>query len=119
MLVPALGQTPDQSSPTNQPHGLREAQHMVPARASLTRSLDADSLSSGAQFRATLRDNVHLNDGVELRRGDALLGQVVTDDMNTPGKARLAVRFTQAVLKNGQTIPVKAPSSLSMAPAIS
>lgn len=108
MLVPALGQTPDQGSQNNPPTGLHEAQQMVPARATLTRALDSKSVSSGAQFRATLSANVHLNSGVELRRGDALLGTVAADDMNTTGKSHLAIRFTQAVLKNGQTIPIKA-----------
>ena len=104
MLSPAFGQT----SQNNQPSGLSEAQHMVRARASLTHALDSNSIHTGAQFRATLSDNVHLNSGVELRKGDALLGTVANDDMNATGKSHLAVRFTQAVLKNGQTIPIKA-----------
>ncbi|HTV10143.1 MAG TPA: hypothetical protein VMD97_13955 [Candidatus Aquilonibacter sp.] len=81
---------------------------MVPARASLNRTLDADQARSGEQIRATLSDTVHLNDGVELHRGDTLLGKISTDDMNVPGRSRLAVRFNQALLKNGQTIPIKA-----------
>lgn len=108
MLVPALGQTPGQSTTDNQPTGQRLADRMVPARALLTHTLDANSSAPGAQFRAKLTDNVHLGNGVDLHRGDILLGKVVADDMNTVGKSRLAVRFTQAVLKNGQTVPVKA-----------
>lgn len=108
LLTPAFGQTPDQSSQGNQPAGLSEAQHMVPARASLTHALDANSIHTGDQFRATLSDNVHLNSGVVLHHGDALIGEVVNDDMNTTGKSRLAVRFTQVVPKNGQAIPIKA-----------
>lgn len=108
MLSPAFGQTPDQSSPNSQPAGITEAQHMVPARASLTHALDSNNIHAGDQFRATLNDNVHLNDGVVLHKGDALRGQVVTDDMNTPGSSRLAIRFTEAALKNGQTVPIKA-----------
>ena len=104
MLTPAFGQT----SQDNQPSGLSEAQHMVRARASLTHALDSNSIHTGDQFRATLSDNVHLNSGVVLRKGDALVGTVADDDMNTTGKSHLAVRFTQAVLKNGQTIPIKA-----------
>jgi len=89
-------------------NGQREADRMVRARASLNHTLDADHTAPGYQFRATLSDNVHLSDGVELHRGDALLGRVTTDDMNTPGRSRLAIRFNQAVLKNGQTVPIKA-----------
>jgi hypothetical protein len=108
MITPALAQTPDQSPQNMQPGGLHEAQRMVPAQASLTRALDSNSVQSGDQFRAKLTGNVHLNDAVELHRGDALLGKVADDDANTAGKSRLAVRFTEAVLKNGQTIPIKA-----------
>ena len=108
MLAPAFGQSNAQPSQDNQPGGLSEAQHMVPARASLTHALDSKSIHSGEQFRATLSDNVHLSSGVALHKGDALVGTVADDDMNTTGKSHLAVRFTQAVLKNGQTIPIKA-----------
>ena len=105
MLAPAFGQTPDQSSP-NQPS--TSAEHLVPARASLAHALDSKNIKTGDEFRATLDGNVHLTGGLELHRGDALVGKVVTDDMNTPGNARLAIRFTQARLKNGQDVPVKA-----------
>lgn len=100
MITPSFGQASQD--------GASEAQHMVPARASLTHALDSNSIHTGDQFRATLTGNVHLSGGVELRRGDALLGKVADDDTNTAGKSHLAIRFTEAVLKNGQTIPVKA-----------
>ena len=103
MLTPSFGQ----STQDNQA-SVGAALHMVPARASLTHTLDSNSIHTGDQFRATLSGNVHLNGGVELHRGDALLGQVADDDTNAAGKSHLAIRFTQAVLKNGQTIPVKA-----------
>jgi hypothetical protein len=105
-LTPALGHA--QSSQNNQATGVGVAQQMVPARASLTHPLDSKSIHTGDQFRATLTTNVHLSGGAELHRGDTLLGRVAEDDMNTAGKSHLAVRFTQAVLKNGQTIPIKA-----------
>jgi hypothetical protein len=108
MITPALAQTPDQSPQNTQSSGLQQAQHMVPAQASLTHALDSNSIHTGDQFRATLNGNVHLDSGVTLHRGDALLGNVADDDTNTAGKSHLAVRFTEAVLKNGQKIPVKA-----------
>lgn len=112
LAIPALGQSPGQNWQNqnwqNQPNAQREADRMVPARASLIHTLDADSTRPGYQFRARLSDTVHLDVGVVLHRGDTLLGKVVNDDMNTPGTSRLAIRFTQALLKNGQTIPVKA-----------
>lgn len=107
MLAPSFGQTPSQSA-DSQLAGSHEAQRMVPANASLTRALDANSIHTGDQFRATLTGNVHLSSGVELRKGDTLIGEVGTDDMNTTGNSHLAVRFTQAVQKNGQTVPIKA-----------
>ena len=108
MVIPAFGQTSAQSAQDNQTDGLQQAQQMVAARAALTSTLDARSIHPGDKFRATISENVHLNGGTELHKGDALLGEVVTDDMNTPGNSRIAVRFTEADLKNGQTIPVKA-----------
>lgn len=108
ILTPAFGQNADPGSQDNHAIGANEAQHMVPARASLTRALEASKVHQGDQFRATLSDNVRLNNGVELRHGDVLLGKVVADDMNTPGNARLAVRFTEAVQKDGQKVPIKA-----------
>lgn len=117
MLTPAFGQSNAQTSQDNQPSGVSEAQHMVRARASLTHALDSNSIHAGDQFRATLSGNVHLSSGVALHKGDALVGTVAQDDMNTTGKSHLAVRFTQAVLKNGQTIPVKATIVALYAPA--
>lgn len=108
MITPAFAQTPDQSPQNAQPSGLHEAQRMVPAQASLTRALDSNDVHAGDQFRATLNGSVHLAGGVTLHRGDALVGNVATDDTNTAGKSRLAVRFTEAVLKDGQKVPVKA-----------
>ena len=106
ILTPLLGQA--QAPESNNSAGLTEAQQMVPARASLPHKLDANDAHPGSQFRATLSDNVHLSNGVVLHHGDTLLGTVANDDTNLPGKSRLAVRFTQVLLKNGQTIPIKA-----------
>lgn len=108
MLTPAFGQAPSQNPDNGHIRGAREAQHMVPARASLIKTLNSSDERPGYQFRATLRDTVHLDDGVELHKGDTLLGRVANDDMNVPGRSRLAIRFTRALLKNGQTIPIKA-----------
>src|SRR5215469_171793 len=108
LLSPAFGQSTAPATPNDQPETAQQAQQMVPARATLSHALNAGDAQSGSQFRAILNDNVHLNGGAVLHRGDTLVGKVVTDDMNTPGKSRLALRITDAVLKNGQTIPVKA-----------
>lgn len=86
----------------------REAMKMVPAQASLIGNLDARKIKSGAQFRAELSSTVHLKNGVELPRGTRLVGTVATDKMQPDGTSRLALRFTQAQLKDGKSVPIKA-----------
>lgn len=117
LLIPASAQmgnqTPAQNSPYSQNdsapvRGGREAMRMVPARAALERSLEADRVSQGVQFRAKLSRKVQLDNGPELPSGTLLLGRVATDDMNVSGTSKLALRFTTAVLKDGQTVPIKA-----------
>lgn len=85
----------------------REAARMVPAAADLKTTLDGRKLHSGEHFEAVLQQNVQLKNGPKLDHGTVLLG-IVTMDRMSPGNARLSVRFTQARLKDGQTIPVKA-----------
>lgn len=87
--------------------GQREADKMVPARAVFTETLESDKAQPGANIQAKLTKNVTLHDGTKLPSGTLLLGSVVRDNTQ-PGMARLAVRFNQARLKDGQTIPVKA-----------
>ncbi len=88
--------------------GQREANKMVPARASLLKQLDARKIKSGNQFQARLGDTIHLKNGPELPRGTLLIGTVVTDRMKTTGTSRLALRFDHARLKDGKTFPIKA-----------
>lgn len=89
--------------------GRHEAMQMVPAQADLANTLDARKIHTGQEFRATLKEKVHLKNGPELPKGTALVGKVVKDQANQDGKpAVLALRFTQADLKNGKTVPIKA-----------
>jgi hypothetical protein len=122
LLIPASAQSPNQNDSQNgsmqssqdsqnataPPRGGREAMRMVAARAVLKQTLDADKVRSGYQFRATLAQKVQLNNGPELPSGTLLLGSVAEDDMNQAGSSKLALRFTEAVLKNGQRVPIKA-----------
>jgi hypothetical protein len=87
---------------------MREAMRMVPARAALDRDLSADKVKPGDEFRAKLAKRVQLDNGPELPAGTVLVGQVSTDDMNESGTSKLALRFTHAILKDGQTVPIKA-----------
>jgi hypothetical protein len=101
--APATAQTDDSS-----PRAMHEALKMAPARAALTHSLVSDKLKPGDTFSATLSHKVQLQNGPELPSGTVLIGQVSADDMNAAGTSKLALRFTQAKLKDGQTIPIKA-----------
>ena len=62
----------------------------------------------GEQFKAVLSDTVHLKNGVELPRGTTLVGTIATEGASAGAKTELALRFTQADLKSGKTIPIEA-----------
>ena len=81
---------------------------MVPAEAMLLETIDARKAKPGQQIKATLSGKVQLRNGPELPRGTQLIGKVVADDMQASGASRLALRFTQAELKDGKVIPIKA-----------
>lgn len=109
--VNANAQAPGaQSSDTNAVSAAAEsaAAQMVPAAAVLDKALDARKAQAGQEFRATLTSTIHLKNGTELPRGTALLGTIATDRMQSAGRSTLALRFTQAQLKNGKAIPIQA-----------
>lgn len=81
---------------------------MVRGRAELMRTVDAKKDHSGSAVEAKLRQNLMLTNGTELPNGTILVGAVTMDDMHEQGMARLALRFNQARLKNGTTVPIKA-----------
>jgi len=95
------------SASTTQPGGEAEARDMVPARAAVTSTLDANKLKPGDRIKVKLADTVHLKNGRELPSGSELLGVVSTDNMH-PGNSKLAIRFTEAKLKHGGVVPIKA-----------
>jgi len=81
---------------------------MVPAQVSLKSTIDAKKAQPGSTFQTTLVSKVHLANGTDLPAGTVLVGTIGTDDMQMTGDTKLAIRFTTANLKNGQSIPVKA-----------
>ncbi|HTX76811.1 MAG TPA: hypothetical protein VMD29_11445 [Terracidiphilus sp.] len=116
-LIPAGAAAQSASNPqmndnstqnSNSVSGQAEASEMVPAQASLDRTLDARDLKPGQAFEAKLASKVHLKDGQELPRGATLIGKVGQDDMNVSGKSKLALCIDEAKLKDGKTIPLKA-----------
>jgi hypothetical protein len=117
LLLPAfsLAQSTENSQPsqdmqstTAAPAGQQEAAQMVPAQAALVDNLDAKKVQPGGQFKAKLSGKVRLKNGPELPSGTVLIGAVTTDEMQVAGTSRLAVRFSQAQLKNGKLVPIKA-----------
>jgi hypothetical protein len=90
------------------PAGRNEATRMVPAQANLTRPLNSRNSRVGQKFEARLNEKVHLKNGPVLPKGTELVGKVVKDQASSNGKSTLALRFTQADLKGGKTIPIKA-----------
>ena len=56
-----------------------EASQMVAADAILDNGIDAKKVQPGEQFRATLRDTVHLKNGTELPRDTVLVGTTEND----------------------------------------
>ncbi len=105
--LPVFAQSPTDQSQTT-PRGEREAMRMVPARAALIGNLISNKVKPGDEFRASLANKVRLDNGPELPAGTVLIGQVATDDMNESGTSKLALRFTEAKLKDGKTVPIKA-----------
>ncbi len=89
--------------------GQHEANLMVPARADLVKTLKAKDIRVGQTFEARLNKTIFLKNGPKLRYGTILIGKVVKDNMKTKGRtSTLALRFTKAKMRNGETIPIKA-----------
>ena len=95
--------TQESQSAVNAPRGENEAMQMVPARAALVETLDARKARPGEQFTAKLSQTVQLKNGPKLPNGTELIGVVGTDDMQNAGNgtSKLALRFTEAKLKDG------------------
>ncbi len=86
----------------------QDASRMVPAQAVLDKGIDAKKMQTGEQFQATLRESVHLKNGIELPRHTVLVGTIATDRMRDGGTSALALRFTKAQLKDGKVVPIQA-----------
>jgi hypothetical protein len=85
----------------------QEASKMVPATAAFISTIDSQKVTSGAQVKIKLQGKVRLENGPVLPSGTILVGQVV-DNSTQSGQAKFTLRFTEADLKNGQIVPIKA-----------
>ena len=101
-LVPSLSHAAAKNM-ANAPAANRNTAGVV----ELTQRLDARKLTKGATIQTRLMGTVHLPDGTKLPSGTLLTATVVNDSLEN-GNVRLALRFTTARLKDGQTVPVKA-----------
>ena len=84
------------------------AARMVPARAALISDINSAKVKTGSKIQIRLADKVELKDGKELPSGTLLIGAITADRMQSTGTSRLAFNFTQAHLKDGTTVPIKA-----------
>jgi hypothetical protein len=90
------------------PSVVNEAAHLVPATAALSHPLDADKDHLNSTIKAELDHKVTLSDGTVLPSHTILNGEITRDDMQAAGKSEFALRFNQAQLKDGKTVPIKA-----------
>jgi hypothetical protein len=81
--------------------------HMVAANTALLRTIDANKVVSGSVIKVKLAERVQLQNGPELRSGTILVGTIVKEN-GEPTGSKIAVRFTEADLKGGQVVPIKA-----------
>jgi hypothetical protein len=109
LALPLFAYSQNASTPDSQyTQASQEASLMKPAQATLVNSLDAKKDQTGATIDAKLNQKVKLVNGTELPKGTILEGQIVKDDMQVEGTSKLALRFDQAKLKDGKTVPVRA-----------
>lgn len=107
-VPPAQATTPSQMGAADSSQATSEASQMVPAQAQLAQNLETKNLQPGEQFKAVLKGKVQLKNGVELPRGTMLIGTVSSEPAPQGAKSELALRFTQADLKNGKMVPIEA-----------
>ncbi|MGD0097239.1 MAG: hypothetical protein ABSB60_12140 [Terracidiphilus sp.] len=108
-LVSARSLDDSKLSPSDVPSTMapqERAQLMVPAQGALVRTLDARDMQAGQEFRVILSRTVRLKDGPELPKGTQLIGAIAADPANANDKSKIELRFTQAVLKGGKTLPI-------------
>ena len=108
LSMPALAQSASGLGSSADAAGASEAAQMVPAIATLPHTLDADKDHLDSTFEAELDHKITLSDGTVLPSHTVLSGRITRDDMQSAGKSEFALRFDQAQLKNGKTVPIKA-----------
>jgi hypothetical protein len=98
----------DEAAKVDSSAAASEAAQMVPAVAELPHALDADKEHLNSAFEAQLDSKITLSNGTILPAHTVLIGKVTRDEMHATGASEYAVRFDQAKLKDGKTLPIKA-----------
>ena len=107
----AQAKTPKSASSTPVPASAdlqADAARMVGAQAGLVKPIDSKKIQQGQQIQFALNDKVQLKNGPELPKGTLLIGTATTGDAQAGGTSKLTLRFTEAKLKDGKSIPIKA-----------
>jgi len=101
LAVPSYAATGASSSPGNM--------QLVSASARLTHGVDTKNAAEGQVVTAKLTSNVKDATAMELPKGTMLIGKIEHVKMSTNnGPARLSLVFTEARLRDGHTVPIKA-----------
>jgi hypothetical protein len=87
--------------------GEQEAMRMVPAQGALLGTINSGKVGPANEFKVRLAGKVRLSNGTELPSGTVLVG-TITKDSQQANESQLALRFTQANLKDGSVVPIKA-----------
>ncbi len=106
-VAPHSARAADHQSNWQSAAAKQEAAEMVPATVDLKQQLNAAKVHPGDHFEAVLHGDVQLKNGPRLEHGTILMGTVTTDH-TAKGDLRVALCFTGARMKDGQTIPIKA-----------
>jgi uncharacterized lipoprotein YbaY len=108
LSMPVLAQSASGPGSQSTQASANEAAQMIPALATLPHTLDADKDHLDSTFEAELSRKVTLSNGTVLPSHTMLTGKITRDDMHAGGTSEFALRFDQAQLKNGKTVPIKA-----------
>lgn len=89
--------------------GAASAQSLVGVNTRLVKPLDSQTAATGQVVTVKLDGSVKTPDGVKLPRGTELVGKITAVTPAANGQAAsVSVAFTEAQLKGGKQIPVKA-----------
>ena len=108
LSMPVLAQSASDTGTHPDPSAANEAAQMIPAIATLPHTWDADKDHLDSTIEAELYRKVTLSDGTVLPAHTLLTGKITRDNMQVEGTSEFSVRFDQAQLKDGKTVPVKA-----------